>query len=138
MSSIKELKSAGIAPPFGDGTNDSNQLCFTVGEASTVNALPDSWAGEYVTMRCEGVDGYFMISSSNSASVAVPTPAEDGGADATMGFLIKDGETVAFMLPSLPNNDSAAVSGQKNYLVRISSSGDGAIYCYRSSGVRDV
>ncbi len=119
-------RAAGIAPPFGDGVANSTNLRYTVTAASKVNQLPDSLAGEWINLKAQGEDCYWMISKNGAATVAVPAAADDGGAAVTNPFPLFMGECEPYELPTIQ-------AGEHLYFVRISGGGTGSCWITKTS-----
>lgn len=100
---------------FGDGTNATEMLNFTLTNVSKVNVLPVAWHGRYVRMRPVGADMNYYFTFDDGATIAASPAASDAGASAaTQGERVPDGELFEVKVPWPP-------SGGRVYFARLGS-----------------
>lgn len=121
MSKASDVKAA-----FGDGTNNTDSLFFTLAATSKVVALPNGWKGQYVRITPIGADMYYFFSTSASAAVVIPAAADAGAPAATTGEYVAAGNTLPVQVPY-------SIDGTSIYFARIGS-GTGSISVTKASG----
>lgn len=103
MSEIFQDKAAHLTGPVTDGSADSNVLLFSCGTTHGANALPNSFAGRYVTLQVYGTatkSVWFAISKNSAAEVdRTIAAAADGAGDPKLGKRLQVGEVFSFQLP---------------------------------------
>lgn len=94
-------QAAEVLAPFGNGSDPSTVRAFTLQAGAYAVEVPESWWGCYVIMKALDADAYFFFSEQDDvlpdASKAAST---SGGADAQLGWRLRDGEVEEMLIPS--------------------------------------
>src|SRR5690242_19090432 len=97
------MSATNVRPPIGitNTTNEFNVLKFSGGAVGTetnhaVNALPDVWAGKWVTMYVTGGNMHYAITKFPTAEVDRAVAATAAGASTKVGGVQGNGLTTMF------------------------------------------
>src|SRR5678815_4393039 len=121
-------KAADVKAAFGDGTANTDSLFFTLTGATANAAIPVGWEGQFVRIRPIGADMWFFFSSSNAATAVIGVSAADGGAAATRGEFVPNGELFQCEVPY-------AREGAGVFFVRIGSGAGTGVVMTKASGM---
>lgn len=115
MSEIYQDKAAHItAPKSADGVADSDLLLVDSDLTHEQLALPDDWAGRYVTMQVYGTAAksvWFFVTKTTGLEVdRTVAAAATGSPGPTLGKRLAVGEAMSFQLPD-------RLTGETLYLV---------------------
>lgn len=107
MSSAELTKSARIRAPYGDGTANTNVRLFSGGVLATetthkATVLPQSWHGQWLTIRAIGGNCWVMISPTAAEIDRTVAASEAGAASPKLGIMVPSGEAIPFEVPSTP------------------------------------
>ena len=95
MSKAEDRKAA-----YGNGTDVTDTLNFTLTSSSKTNVLPRGFYGQFVRMRPVGANMNYAFSHSATIAIAASPAATDAGASAaTQGEYVPDGELVEVEIP---------------------------------------
>lgn len=129
MSSVNEYKASTVNAQYSDGVNNSTNRLYTAPNTVKMNALPNSWQGEYVTMLAAGGDVTFFFSFQNAVGPDNTITATDAGAASPqLGWPLLSGQITDVLIPRNPANGGVV------YFCRISTAAGGVVYMTSRSG----
>lgn len=133
LISDPRMAAADRAGNFGDGTNNTNSINFTLTNTSKVNALPEEFEGRYVRIRPNGSTMYYFFTTASGATIATPPAATDAGARAaTQGEgPFADGEIIEVRVPH-------GATGETIHFARIGGTASQSVQITLADGTRGL